>query len=138
MADEINTPENGESAATAVDAAVVAGKKPRTQTRAKASKSASAAAVTAVPEKTGKERKKRAPRAKAAAASSENAAAAPAKKTRATAATAKAAATVAPVSATDEMADLLRLEDENKRLRQSLAEKLRAENADLRKRLGLA
>lgn len=43
----------------------------------------------------------------------------------------------APVSAMDEMADLIQLEEENKRLRKALAEKLRAENADLRKRLGL-
>ena len=42
-----------------------------------------------------------------------------------------------PVAAMDEMADLLQLEEENKRLRKTLAEKLRAENADLRKRLGL-
>ena len=41
------------------------------------------------------------------------------------------------VSAIDEMADLVQLEEENKRLRKALAEKLRAENADLRKRLGL-
>ncbi|AGB73457.1 MULTISPECIES: hypothetical protein [Rhizobium] len=41
------------------------------------------------------------------------------------------------ISARDEMADLLQLEEENKRLRNLLAEKLRAENADLRKRLGL-
>ncbi|MBV7518912.1 SyrB-like regulator [Ensifer sp. ENS12] len=44
----------------------------------------------------------------------------------------------APVSVLDEMADLLQLEEENARLRKALAEKLRAENADLRKRLGLA
>ncbi|KSV68943.1 hypothetical protein N183_30515 [Sinorhizobium sp. Sb3] len=37
----------------------------------------------------------------------------------------------------DDIADLLQLEEENARLRKSLAEKLRAENADLRKRLGL-
>ncbi|AHK47191.1 putative SyrB-like regulator (plasmid) [Ensifer adhaerens OV14] len=37
----------------------------------------------------------------------------------------------------DEMADLIQLEEENKRLRKTLADKLRAENADLRKRLGL-
>lgn len=43
----------------------------------------------------------------------------------------------APVAALDEMADLIELEEENKRLRKTLAEKLRAENADLRKRLGL-
>lgn len=42
-----------------------------------------------------------------------------------------------PTSAVDEMAELLRLEEENKRLRKSLADKLRGENADLRKRLGL-
>jgi putative transposase len=44
----------------------------------------------------------------------------------------------APVSVLDEMADLLQLEEENARLRKALAEKLRTENADLRKRLGLA
>ncbi|AYG63974.1 MULTISPECIES: SyrB-like regulator [Rhizobium] len=43
----------------------------------------------------------------------------------------------APASARDEMADLIQLEEENKRLRKLLAEKLRAENAELRKRLGL-
>ncbi|MCS3742172.1 SyrB-like regulator [Rhizobium sp. BK661] len=41
-------------------------------------------------------------------------------------------------TAVDEVADLLQLEEENKRLRKTLAEKLRAENADLRKRLGIA
>ncbi|MBD9508005.1 SyrB-like regulator [Ensifer sp. ENS07] len=47
-----------------------------------------------------------------------------------------------PIKATvpvlDEIADLVQLEEENVRLRKTLAEKLRAENADLRKRLGLA
>jgi hypothetical protein len=38
-------------------------------------------------------------------------------------------------TAIDEMTDLLQLEEENQRLRKLLAEKLRAENADLRKRL---
>ncbi|MDK1494398.1 transposase [Sinorhizobium sp. 7-81] len=37
----------------------------------------------------------------------------------------------------DELADLVQLEAENQRLRKLLAEKLRAENAELRKRLGL-
>lgn len=41
------------------------------------------------------------------------------------------------VAAVDEIADLLHLEEENQRLRKLLAEKLRAENADLRKRLNL-
>ena len=47
------------------------------------------------------------------------------------------AATAAPTTAIDEMADLLQLETENQRLRKLLAEKLRAENADLKKRLNL-
>lgn len=42
-----------------------------------------------------------------------------------------------PLPAGDELADLVKLEEENQRLRKQLAEKLRAENADLRKRLGL-
>ncbi|WP_437179082.1 transcriptional regulator [Neorhizobium galegae] len=47
------------------------------------------------------------------------------------------AATAPSVAAVDEFADLLQLEDENQRLRKQLSEKLRAENADLRKRLNL-
>jgi hypothetical protein len=43
----------------------------------------------------------------------------------------------AATSASDEMADLLQLEAENQKLRKMLAEKLRAENADLRKKLNL-
>jgi putative transposase len=42
------------------------------------------------------------------------------------------------VPAGDELADLVQLEEENQRLRKLLADKLRAENSDLRKRLGLA
>jgi putative transposase len=50
-----------------------------------------------------------------------------------------APATIAPPAAAgDEMADLMRLEEENKSLRKELSDKLRAENADLRKRLGQA
>ena len=41
------------------------------------------------------------------------------------------------IPAGDELADLVQLEEENQRLRKQLAEKLRAENAELRKRLGL-
>ena len=36
----------------------------------------------------------------------------------------------------DEFEDLMKLEEENKTLRKQLSDKLRAENADLRKRLG--
>lgn len=42
-----------------------------------------------------------------------------------------------PSAGIDTLADLVALEEENKRLRLQLAEKLRAENAELRKRLGL-
>jgi putative transposase len=42
-----------------------------------------------------------------------------------------------PIPVGDELADLVQLEEENQRLRKRLAEKLRAENAELRKRLGL-
>ncbi|EJB02287.1 hypothetical protein Rleg9DRAFT_7319 [Rhizobium leguminosarum bv. trifolii WSM597] len=47
------------------------------------------------------------------------------------------AAAAPSVVAGDEFADLLQLEVENQRLRKLLAEKLRTENADLRKRLNL-
>lgn len=48
---------------------------------------------------------------------------------------ASTSATASPLA--DDLADLLKLEEENQRLRKSLAEKLRTENSDLRKRLGL-
>jgi putative transposase len=38
----------------------------------------------------------------------------------------------------DEFAEFIQLEEENRRLRKLLAEKLRAENADLRRRLGMS
>lgn len=47
------------------------------------------------------------------------------------------AATASPTAVNEEMADLLQLEEENQKLRKLLAEKLRGENADLRKRLNL-
>ncbi|MGF6175396.1 transposase [Ensifer sp. 4252] len=43
-----------------------------------------------------------------------------------------------PSSGGDDLANLIQLESENQRLRVLLAEKLRAENAELKKRLGLA
>lgn len=42
----------------------------------------------------------------------------------------------APAKAFDDIAELIKLEEENKSLRKQLATKLRDENADLRKRLG--
>lgn len=49
---------------------------------------------------------------------------------------APAPAPAAAVEVIDDIADLIKLEEENKQLRKQLSEKLRAENADLRKRLG--
>jgi hypothetical protein len=53
-----------------------------------------------------------------------------------------AAAAFAPLATSvdviDDISDLIKLEEENKQLRKELSEKLRAENADLRKRLGKA
>jgi hypothetical protein len=49
-----------------------------------------------------------------------------------------APAPMAAVEYGDDIADLIRLEEENKQLRQELSNKLRSENADLRKRLGKA
>lgn len=42
-----------------------------------------------------------------------------------------------PVSVDDELKEFIQLEEENRRLRRLLSEKLRAENANLRKRLGI-
>ncbi|MBY4611626.1 transposase [Rhizobium sp. 9T] len=44
----------------------------------------------------------------------------------------------APASEDDELAEFIQLEEENRRLRKLLSEKLRAENAALRKRLGMS
>jgi len=42
-----------------------------------------------------------------------------------------------PVAVDDEFAEFVQLEEENRRLRKLLGEKLRTENAELRKRLGI-
>ncbi|WP_216333555.1 transposase [Rhizobium sp. X9] len=42
-----------------------------------------------------------------------------------------------PVAVDDEFAEFIQLEEENRRLRKLLGEKLRTENAELRKRLGI-
>lgn len=133
MADETTTVETSDAAAATAPA-------PKKQRAPRRSKAAVEVAVTAQPAKTEKAVKKRAPKATEPTASvSEKPAKGPTRKGRAAIAKpVKAAAARTPVSAADEMADLLQLEEENKRLRQALAEKLRAENTSLRKRLGLA
>lgn len=136
MADETETGAQIDVVETAAPAEAPAAKKQRAPRRSKAEIEATAAA------KSSKIRQKRTVQADvvptstaatAPAATKQGVAQGPAK-TRPIGLPAEQAA---PVTAGDEMADLLQLEEENKKLRQALAEKLRAENADLRKRLGI-
>jgi putative transposase len=89
-----------------------------------------------------KEKQKRAPRKPKSVATKSVAepVAPPNARTSTAPAKAKAPATkpaVVKAASIDGIADLLKLEDENKKLRKQLAEKLQAENVELRKRLGL-
>lgn len=63
---------------------------------------------------------------------------APVKAETAAAEVKKVAARTPRAMAVDDIADLIKLEEENKQLRKELSDKLRSENADLRKRLGKA
>lgn len=136
MADETNLTETAAAEATAVVETEPTVKKRRGPHRAK---TGTDAAVGETSGKVVKERKKRVPKAaKVADAVSDGPAAVAGKRRRRMAKPAEPIVETAPASASDEIAELMKLEEENKRLRQALAEKLRAENADLRKRLGLA
>jgi hypothetical protein len=141
MADENNTTVNADTAANGdavpsddAPAAVDAEPAPRKQrkTRMKRASSDMAGADTAVGPDGGNGQKKRGrkPKALGGAATAKRE---PVKRARKN----EQAASVEATSAGDEMADLLQLEEENQRLRKLLAEKLRAENADLRKKLKL-
>lgn len=130
MADDNTTTISNDAPAPLVP--TDAPKKQRKPRAKKAAPEAAAADVAAEPAAAGKRAKQvrgRKPKAAEAAISAK----APAKR----AAKAIASPAAVPVDAADEMADLLQLEEENQRLRKLLAEKLRAENADLRKRLNL-
>lgn len=141
MADENNTTVNADTAANAdavpnADAPAVVEAEPalkkQRKPRMKKASSDMAGTDTAVGSDGGNGPKKRGRKPKAlggAAAAKQE----PVKRPRNNEQTAAAEAT----SAGDEMADLLQLEEENQRLRKLLAEKLRAENADLRKKLKL-
>lgn len=138
MADENNA---GVAAESVTPETAPVAKKTRGPNRKKVATEAVAATDTVVAEAPVKKtRAKRGEKAAATklvkAAKSEKAAKAP----RAAAAPKPAVkAAVTPVAAaSDEFADLLKLEEENKALRKQLGEKLRAENADLKKRLGTA
>ncbi|THV12339.1 transcriptional regulator [Rhizobium rhizophilum] len=130
MADENNTMTNPDTAA--VVETPIAEKKQR---KPRAKKTApDAAAVEAVSDKaTGtpeKQKRGRKPKSTANATTARAPRVKPAPKV--------VQAAPAASTAIDEMADLLQLEEENQRLRKLLAEKLRTENADLRKKLNLA
>ncbi|MFP3547164.1 hypothetical protein SB748_27475 [Rhizobium sp. SIMBA_035] len=137
MADETTIETTATTEAPAIAAAEKKTRKPRTP---KAATEASTVDATSAPvEKPAK--KTRAKRgSKTAPVKPEKTVAAP--KVGATRAPRVKAAASAPVStavdAINDIADLIKLEEENMQLRKQLSEKLRAENADLRKRLGKA
>jgi hypothetical protein len=141
MADENNADSITEAVETEAPAKIPAPKKPRAPRRQKAAAEATAAAPTAETVKSPTGRRKR--REKAGETTSthvetpvaDNSKTKRARKSRTVKQTGQVASTSIP--AIDEIADLIQLEEENKRLRKTLADKLRAENADLRKRLGL-
>lgn len=127
MADEDTTMTTVDApAAEAAPDALKKQRKPRAKKNVAETASAEVAAASA-PEKPRRGRK---PKSDASASSAERT---PVKRT----ATARPTPSAQPTVALDEMADLLQLEEENQRLRRLLAEKLRAENADLKKRLKL-
>ncbi|MCR6502058.1 transcriptional regulator [Shinella sp. CPCC 101442] len=133
MADEIDTKSNAD-VATAVETPIV----PKKQRKPRAKKVALETAPSEVATEAGvvssriagKQKPGRKPRSVETEGGVKRA---PIKRGPKTAKT----TTVAPPTPIDEMADLLELEAENQKLRKLLAEKLRAENADLRKRLNL-
>jgi len=130
MADEKDTGATSAiSAPVSAEAPVV--KKQRAPRRSKAEIEAALTTSTTTV-KSPKVRAKRATQVEAAPVVVEKPAAKVAKKTVSQA----KAPTKSPVRVADGIADLIQLEEENKQLRKALAEKLRTENADLRKRLG--
>lgn len=140
MADEKDTGATSAiSAPVSAEAPVV--KKQRAPRRSKAEIEAALTTSTTTV-KSPKVRAKRATQVEAAPVVVEKPAAKVAKKTvtkaagKTKAVSQAKAPTKSPVRVADGIADLIKLEEENKQLRKALAEKLRTENADLRKRLG--
>jgi hypothetical protein len=132
MADENNTMTDADAPAVA---ALDVPKKQRKPRAMKAAPETASAAVSAQPAAAsnvvaGKQKRGRKAKLDGSATSAKRA---PVKR----APKAAQESTAPSVAAVDEFADLLQLEEENQRLRKLLAEKLRAENADLRKRLNL-
>ncbi|WP_159952650.1 SyrB-like regulator [Rhizobium sp. 18065] len=132
MADETTTENAGNDVVTETQIAPAAVKKTRAPRRSKAEIEAAAAVKSA-----GKEKPAKAPRAKQVfrgiAAKSKKSVGEPAMISRANRAQEPSGSSSEIL---DDIATLIELEEENKRLRKQLSDKLRAENADLRKRLG--
>ncbi|MCY1303015.1 hypothetical protein D9M70_527030 [compost metagenome] len=135
MADENNPDDTAVVVETTTPAEVVSLKKRGPRAKKVGSKATSTETGIAPTVKSSRKRKEEATEVKPASPTA--ASAKTVEKTTAKSPVAKPAAEVPP-AALDEIADLLQLEEENARLRKALSEKLRAENADLRKRLGLA
>lgn len=140
MADENNTGNNTEVTETSAPAETAQPKRGRRPRQQKATSEASAAAPEASAAPVGRGRRKRTgkPAQIKAAELKEVVAKTKAKGKAAGKGRTTNQATKAPAPILDDIADLLQLEQENAHLRKALADKLRAENADLRKRLGLA
>lgn len=139
MADESNTSDNVESVKMGVSAEPAPEKKPRGPRQKKVAsdtKSVSAKENAGQTESAGGKRLEKPVTAKVAAQPKDTT---KAKVKSGAAAKAQPVERKAPSTsgALDDIADLVQLEQENARLRKALSEKLRSENADLRKRLGL-
>jgi hypothetical protein len=132
MADELSTPPASDAVGTDTVAKTLAVKKTRAPRRPKAVAEAVTSEAVAAPKGRRGGRRKAEVAEATAPAEAKGKGRGPAKANAAP----KTSKPAAPVSLSDDLADLLQLEEENKRLRKTLAEKLRAENADLRKRIG--
>ncbi|MBY3280531.1 transcriptional regulator [Rhizobium laguerreae] len=132
MAHEKDTTTNADTPAAAASDVAKKVRKPRAKKVVPATASVAVSAEPAVASGSAVEKQKRRRKAKPDEGTT-SAKRAPVKR----APKAVSIAAAPSVAAIDEIADLLQLEEENQRLRKLLAEKLRAENADLRKRLNL-
>lgn len=135
MADAIDTVTTDDDDATAVQETLIAPKKQRKPRTKKLALEATSGEATEEPEiasANGSGKQKRGRKSKSVDDVS------PAKRVSVKRAPrAVQAAPAEPAAPSDDMADILQLEEENQRLRKLLAEKLRAENMDLRRRLKL-
>jgi hypothetical protein len=141
MVDEINPSSTTESVETDATAIALAPKKQRAPRRQKAVAEATAPSAETVKSPRAYRKRVSEPTGDAKAAVVEQPVVGKSK-TKGAKNTAKNTAkqakqtAKAPAAPLEEMADLVKLEEENKRLRKALADKLRVENSDLRKRLG--